>query len=178
MKYIERWALMRNTDKENIAEHSFFVSLLSHALACIRRDIFGEEIDPEKAATLALLHDASEIFTGDMPTPIKYHNPNMRKVYSEIEKEANENFLKALPDELKNSYRELLFIDEEYKPIIKAADKLSAYIKCIEERRAGNAEFKNAEEATLSSLHALNMREVEYFIKTFIPSYTLTLDEL
>lgn len=178
MKYIERWALMRNTDKENIAEHSFFVSLLSHALACIRRDIFGEETDPEKAATLALLHDASEIFTGDMPTPIKYHNPSMRAVYAEIEKEANENFLNALPDELKSSYRELLFIDEEYVPIIKAADKLSAYIKCIEERRAGNAEFKNAEDTTLKALQSLNMREVDYFIKTFIPSYTLTLDEL
>ena len=102
----------------------------------------------------------------------------MRALYAEIEAEANENFLNALPDELKKTYREMLFIDEEYKPIIKAADKLSAYIKCIEERRAGNAEFKNAEDATLSSLKALNMREVDYFIKTFIPAYTLTLDEL
>lgn len=178
MKYIERWALMRNTVRENIAEHSFFVALLAHALASVRRDIFNIPCDPEKAASFALLHDASEIITGDMPTPIKYYNPAIRSVYSEIEKTANERLVSALPEPLRDSYRALLDIPEEYKPIVKAADKLSAYIKCIEERRAGNSEFKSAEDATLASIKALNLREADYFIETFIPSFDLTLDEL
>lgn len=178
MKYIERWALMRNTTKENIAEHSFFVSVLAHALACIKRDIFGEDLSPEKASSLALLHDAGEIFTGDMPTPIKYYNPEMRKIYGEIEKTANERLINALPEALTSSYREMIDIPEEYKGIIKAADKLSALIKCIEERNSGNAEFARAEESTLASLKAMNLKEVDYFIENFIPAFSLTLDEL
>ena len=178
MKYIERWALMRNTSKENIAEHSFFVSLLAHALACIKRDIFGEECSPDKAASLALLHDASEIFTGDMPTPIKYYNPEMRKIYGEIEKTANERLINSLPEVLSSSYREMIEVPEEYKAIIKAADKLSALIKCIEEKNSGNAEFAMAEESTLLSLKEMNLKEVDYFIENFIPAFSLTLDEL
>lgn len=178
MKYIERWALMRNTSKENIAEHSFFVSLLAHALACIKRDIFFDDCSPEKAASLALLHDASEIFTGDMPTPIKYYNPEMRAIYGEIEKTANERLINALPEALTSSYREMINVPEEYRTIIKAADKLSALIKCIEEKNSGNAEFARAEESTLSSLKAMNLKEVDYFIENFIPAFSLTLDEL
>ena len=178
MKYIERWALMRNTTKENIVEHSFFVSVLAHALACIKRDIFGGDLSPEKASSLALLHDASEIFTGDMPTPIKYYNPEMRKIYGEIEKTANERLINALPEALTSSYREMIDIPEEYKGIIKAADKLSALIKCIEEKNSGNVEFKSAEESTLNSLKAMNLKEVDYFIENFIPAFSLTLDEL
>ncbi|MBR5478677.1 MAG: 5'-deoxynucleotidase [Clostridia bacterium] len=178
MKYIERWALMRNTSKENIAEHSFFVSLLAHALACIKRDVFGEECSPDKAASLALLHDASEILTGDMPTPIKYYNPEIRRIYGEIEKTANERLINALPDTLAPAYREMLNVPEEYVPIIKAADKLSALIKCIEEKNSGNAEFARAEESTLASLKAMNLKEADYFIEHFIPAFRLTLDEL
>lgn len=178
MKYIERWALMRNTMRENIAEHSFFVAVLAHALACIRRDVFNVDCEPEKAASFALLHDASEIFTGDMPTPIKYYNPDIRTVYAEIEKNANDRLVATLPDELAPTYREMLYIPDEYKSLVKAADKLSAYIKCIEEKNSGNAEFASAEASTLNSLNALNMQEVDYFIEHFIPSFTLTLDEL
>ena len=178
MKYIERWALMRNTNKENIAEHSFFVSVLAHALASIKRDVFGEEISPEKAASFALLHDASEIFTGDMPTPIKYYNPEMRSVFGEIEKTANERLINALPEALTSSYREMIEIPEEYAPVVKAADKLSALIKCIEERNSGNSEFARAEESTLASLRAMKLPEVDYFIENFIPAFDLTLDEL
>ncbi len=178
MKYIERWALMRNTTKENIAEHSFFVSVLAHALACIKRDILGEDCSPEKASSYALLHDASEIFTGDMPTPIKYYNPQMRSIYGEIERTANERLINALPESLTASYREMIDIPEDYKALVKAADKLSALIKCIEEKNSGNAEFASAEESTLASLRAMKLPEVDYFIKNFIPAFSLTLDEL
>ena len=178
MKYIERWALMRNTSKENIAEHSFFVSILAHALASIKRDVFGEDCSPEKAASFALLHDASEIFTGDMPTPIKYYNPEMRAVFGEIEKTANERLINALPESLSAAYRDMIEIPEDYKSIVKAADKLSALIKCIEEKNSGNTEFARAEDSTLASLKNLNLPEVDYFIENFIPAFSLTLDEL
>lgn len=178
MKYIERWSLMRNITRENIAEHSFFVSILSHALACIRRDILGQPCDPEKAAAYALFHDASEIFTGDLPTPIKYFNSEIRTAYAEIEKSATERLLRTLPDELMPSYEALLHIPDEYHPLVKAADKLAAYIKCIEERTSGNSEFSRAEQTTRQTLQSLSMPEVDYFLEHFIPAFDLTLDEL
>lgn len=178
MKYIERWSLMRNISRENIAEHSFFVSILSHALACIRRDIQKRPCDPEKAASYALFHDASEIFTGDLPTPIKYFNPEIRAAYAEIEKNATARLLHTLPDVLAPSYNALLNIPEEYLTLVKAADKLAAYIKCIEERTSGNSEFSQAEQSTRQTLQSLAMPEVDYFLEHFIPAFDLTLDEL
>lgn len=178
MKYIERWSLMRNISRENIAEHSFFVSLLSHALACIRRDVLKQPCDPEKAASYALFHDASEIFTGDLPTPIKYFNSEIRAAYAEIEKNAVERLLCTLPDALAPSYDALLNIPAEYQMLVKAADKLAAYIKCIEERTSGNAEFSQAEQSIRQTLQSLSMPEVDYFLEHFIPAFDLTLDEL
>lgn len=178
MKYIERWSLMRNTTRENIAEHSFFVAIIAHALAVIRRDIFDIPCDAEKCIAFALFHDASEIFTGDMPTPIKYFSPELRDAYAKIEQNAINQLLDTLPDELAPSYGGLLTVPDEYRDIIKAADKLSAYIKCIEERRSGNGEFSQAEVSTRASLEHLSMREVDYFLENFIPSFGLTLDEL
>ena len=169
---------MRNITRENIAEHSFFVSILSHALACIRRDILGQPCDPEKVAAYALFHDASEIFTGDLPTPIKYFNPEIRTAYAEIEKNATERLLRTLPEELTPSYDALLHIPEEYRLLVKAADKLAAYIKCIEERTSGNSEFSRAEQTTRQTLQSLSMPEVDYFLEHFIPAFDLTLDEL
>ena len=178
MKYIERWSLMRNITRENIAEHSFFVALLSHALACIRRDVLGLPCDPERAAALALFHDASEIFTGDLPTPIKHFNPEMRAAYAKIEEHAAARLLRTLPGALAPSYAALLAMPEDYQPLVRAADKLAAYIKCIEERTSGNTEFSQAEQSTRAALEALAMPEVTYFLAHFIPSFDLTLDEL
>ncbi|MEG2378152.1 MAG: 5'-deoxynucleotidase [Clostridia bacterium] len=178
MKYIERWSLMRNTARENIAEHSFFVALISHALATIRRDVYEIPCDPTRAVTYAVFHDMSEIFTGDLPTPIKYYNPKIRTAYHEIEEVSKGRLLAALPDELQGEYRAAANPDEEYSVLVKAADKLSAYIKCIEERNAGNAEFIIAERQTLTALTKMAMPEIDYFIEHFIPSFSLTLDEL
>ncbi|MEG2857553.1 MAG: 5'-deoxynucleotidase [Clostridia bacterium] len=178
MKYIERWSLMRNTARENIAEHSFFVALISHALAAIRRDVYEIPCDPTRAVTYAVFHDMSEIFTGDLPTPIKYYNPKIRTAYHEIEEVSKGRLLAALPDELQGEYRAAANPDEEYSVLVKAADKLSAYIKCIEERNAGNAEFIIAERQTLTALTKMAMPEIDYFIEHFIPSFSLTLDEL
>jgi len=179
MKNIRRWELMRSIQPENVQEHSHMVAVIAHALAVIRRDVFGVDCDPNAAATAALYHDASEILTGDLPTPIKYYNPDIMTAYRKVEAAASDKLLHMLPRELRGSFEPLLReTDPELKRLVKAADKLSAYIKCIEERRAGNDEFLRAEEKSLAALRAYNLPEVDYFIENFIPAFELTLDEL
>lgn len=179
MKNIDRWALMRSVTAENVQEHSHMAAVLAHALAVIRRDIFGRDCDPNAAAAAALFHDASEILTGDMPTPIKYNNPDIMTAYHQVEAAAAEKLLQMLPEALRPAYAPLLTdADPELRRLVKAADKLSAYIKCIEERRAGNDEFLQAEKKTLDALRGYHMDEVDYFIENFIPAFDRTLDEL
>ena len=180
MRYIERWSLMRNSILENIHEHSHMVAVIAHALGVIRRDVYGIPCDPEACATVALYHDASEILTGDLPTPIKYHDEEIMSAYRRVETIASEKLLVMLPQELQAAFEPVLVgeTQRELHPIVKAADKLSAYIKCIEERKAGNNEFLNAEKQTLAAIHAYNLPEAEYFIEHFIPAFEKTLDEL
>lgn len=177
MRYIERWSLMRNAMPENIQEHSHMVAVIAHALGVIRRDVFHGDCDPNACATAALYHDASEILTGDLPTPIKYYNPAIKNAYKQVEQVACQKLLATLPEELRPAFRPLM-TGEEYQDIVKAADKLSAYIKCIEERRAGNDEFLSAEKQTRALLEQSPLPEVEYFMNHFIPAFELTLDEL
>ena len=180
MRYIERWSLMRNSIHENIQEHSHMVAVIAHALGVIRRDVYGIDCDPEACAAVALYHDASEILTGDLPTPIKYHDDEIMSAYRRVETIASKKLLGMLPEELQPAFESILTgqTQRELHPIVKAADKLSAYIKCIEERKAGNNEFLNAEKQTLEAIHAYNMPEAEYFIEHFIPAFEKTLDEL
>lgn len=179
MRYIARWALMRNTRTENVQEHSYEVAVLSHALAVIGRDVFRREIDPDKAAVAALFHDAPEIITGDMPTPIKYYNPDIKTAYRQVEAVAQDKLLSMLPPELAPAYGPLVReSDPEIRRYVKAADKLSAYIKCVEELKAGNSEFKKAAEQTMAALKEMDMEELEYFMEQFLPAFSLTLDEL
>ena len=180
MRYITRWGLMRNTFSENIQEHSHMVAVLAHALGVIRRDIFHVPCQPEEAATVALFHDSSEILTGDLPTPIKYHSDEIRSAYHQVEEIACRKLLETLPEELRASYEPLLTGEKqkELHDLVKAADKLSAYIKCIEERKAGNNEFLSAEKQTLQTLREYRMPEVDYFLEHFIPAFEKNLDEL
>ena len=179
MRYIGRWGLMRNSLPENIQEHSHMVAVIAHSLAVIGRDVYGKSCNPEKCATAALYHDASEILTGDLPTPIKYHNEAIKNSYKEIERNACLQLISFLPDELRSSFEPLLILeDPEVCAYVKSADKLSAYIKCIEERKAGNNEFISAEAQILAVLQKNTLPEVEYFMRSFIPSFELTLDEL
>ena len=180
MRYIGRWSLMRNSLPENIQEHSHMVAVIAHALGVIRRDVFGVPCDPNEAAAVALYHDASEILTGDLPTPIKYHSADIRGAYRQVEKLACDKLLATLPDELRPAYEELLTgeTQERLHDLVKAADKLSAYIKCIEERKAGNNEFLSAEKQTRAVLEASKLPEVGYFLEHFIPAFELNLDEL
>lgn len=179
MKYITRWSLMRNSVPENIQEHSHMVAVLAHALGVIRRDVFHVPCDPDKCASAALLHDATEIFTGDMPTPVKYFNPAIREAYRQVEDMAAEKLLGMLPEELRGAYEPLLREeDQEVRRIVKAADKLSAYIKCLEEMEAGNREFADAAQETLEALHRMGLREVSWFLDHFAESFGLTLDGL
>ena len=180
MKYIVRWSLMRSTVQENVQEHSHMVAVLAHALGFIRRDVFGRDCDPDALAAAALYHDAAEILTGDLPTPIKYHSGDIRSAYDAVERLATDKLLAELPAELQPAYRKLLTAeaDPEGYALVKAADKLSAYIKCIEERKAGNLEFVSAEASTLKKLRALGLPEVEYFLEHFIPGFEKNLDEL
>ena len=180
MKNINRWALMRNSFTENVQEHSHMTAVLAHALGLIRREVFHLDCEPERLAAVALYHDAPEILTGDLPTPIKYHSRRIKAAYDEVEEVAAEKLLAALPEALRPAYRELLSAparQEEYR-LVKAADSLSAYIKCVEERRAGNREFLSAEAATLQKLRDMDLPEVAYFLETFLPSFEKNLDEL
>ena len=180
MRYITRWGLMRNTFSENIQEHSHQVAVLAHALALIRRDILKlDGPDPDKCAVAALYHDASEILTGDLPTPIKYYNPEIKTAYKQVERVAGERLLTMLPEALRDSYRAyVLEDDEDITPIVKAADKLSAYIKCVEEQKAGNTEFDSAETATLKAMGEMNRPELTWFIENCLEPYRKNLDQL
>ena len=180
MRYITRWGLMRNTFSENIQEHSHQVAVLAHALALIRRDILKlEGPDPDKCAVAALYHDASEILTGDLPTPIKYYNPNIKTAYKQVERIAGERLLEMLPPVLRDSYAAwVLEEDEVVTPIVKAADKLSAYIKCIEEQKAGNTEFDSAALQSMESMKAMAMPELNWFIENCLEPFSLNLDQL
>ena len=179
MRYITRWGLMRNTFSENVQEHSHMVAVLAHGLALIRRDILGLPADPERCATAALFHDASEILTGALPTPVKYYNPDIRAAYKQVERVSADKLLELLPEALRPSYAPLVReSDPTVHDIVKAADKLSAYIKCIEERKAGNNEFLSAEKQNREQLEANPLPEVKYFMEHFIPAFELTLDEL
>lgn len=181
MKYIERWALMRNSQSENISEHSLEVSMLAHGLAVIGKRRLGGKVDPEKAALVALYHDSTEIITGDMPTPIKYYNKEIQGAFKEIETLAANRLLGMLPADLRDEYESIFFPvqGEEYMwKLVKAADKLSALIKCIQEEIAGNTEFTSAKKTIMETLLKMNLEEVNIFIKEFLPAYYKTLDEL
>ena len=179
MRFIQRWALMRNTAQENVQEHSHQVAVLAHALAVIRNKKFGGSVDAGQVAVAALYHDASEILTGDMPTPIKYDNPDIQKAYKEVEAVAERKLLGMLPEELKHVYAPVITGQGgEIEDLVKAADKLSAYIKCVEELKAGNNEFREAAAQTRKALEEYDLPEVRYFMDTFMDSFALTLDEL
>lgn len=178
MKNIYRWGLMRNTRQENLSEHSLEVAFIAHALAVIRNRRFGGNIDANAVAVAAMFHDTSEIITGDMPTPIKYYNANIKNVYKEIEKIAQDRLVNLLPKDLREDFVPIYNPDSETKKIIKAADKISALIKCIEEKNSGNNEFISAEKSTLEAIKSLALPEADAFLDEFISSYSLTLDEL
>ena len=179
MKYINRWGLMRNTQPENIQEHSHQVAVLAHALAVIRNEKFGGSIDAGAVAVAALYHDASEILTGDMPTPIKYDNPDIQTAYKQVEAVAEQKLLSMLPEELRGDFDDVVTIpDPEVHALVKAADKLSAYIKCVEELKAGNTEFKKAKEQTYAALCQNPIPALQYFMEHFLAGFELTLDEL
>ena len=180
MRYITRWGLMRNTFSENIQEHSHQVAVLAHALALIRRDILHlQGPDPDRCAVAALYHDASEILTGDLPTPIKYYNPSIKEAYKQVEHVAADRLLEMLPPELVDSYASLVHEDDpRVLPTVKAADKLSAYIKCVEEQKAGNTEFDSAAKAAMTAMKAMAMPELDWFIENCLPAFSLDLDQL
>lgn len=183
MKYIERWALMRNTRQENLSEHSLEVSMIAHSLCVIGNVRFGKKLNAEKTALIGMYHDASEIITGDMPTPIKYYNKNIIDAYRALEDKANENLINQLPEDMRDSYKDIFFKTEELSyewKLLKAADKLSALIKCIEEEKTGNREFVKAKEATMQSIEKLRkeLPETGVFVDEFLPAFTKTLDEL
>ena len=180
MRYITRWGLMRNTFSENISEHSHQAAVLAHALALIRRDILKLPTpDPDRCAVAALYHDASEILTGDLPTPIKYYNPDIKDAYKQVERIAGNRLLDMLPPELRTSYEHLVLEDEEeVLPFVKAADKLSAHIKCLEEQKAGNTEFDSAARQTWEAMKAMDRPELNWFLEHCLPAFCLNLDQL
>lgn len=180
MRYITRWGLMRNTFSENISEHSHMTAVLAHALALIRRDILELPTpDPDKCAVAALYHDASEILTGDLPTPIKYYNPEIKQAYKQVEWVAGNRLLDMLPAQLRQSYAHYVLEDEEeLLPFVKAADKLSAHIKCLEEQKAGNTEFDTAAKQTWDSMKAMARPELDWFLDNCLGAFALNLDQL
>ena len=180
MKFIKRWQLMRSTREENIMEHSQSVAMLAHALVCIENGVFGGNVNAEKAVLYAVYHEVSEVMTGDLPTPVKYFNQSIHGEYAKLESLAVEKIADTLPAEMKEGIYPYLQADkssQEYK-FVKAADKLSAYIKCLEELRSGNIEFVQAEKTLGAALAGMKMRAVDYFVEQFIPAFSLTLDEL
>lgn len=181
MKFIRRWGLMHNTYPENIQEHSLRVAMVAHALAISRNRLFGGNVSEERTALLALYHDAGEVLTGDLPAPVKYFNPDIKNAYKEIEAAAARRLLDMIPEALRVDYRRLFFAeeaDQQSRELVKAADKLCAYLKCLEEIGAGNQEFAKAEKALKASVEEIDLPEVRYFLDTFVPSFKLTLDEL
>ncbi len=180
MRYITRWGLMRNTFSENISEHSHQTAVLAHALALIRRDILKLPTpDPDRCAVAALYHDASEILTGDLPTPIKYYNPDIKGAYKQVERIAGNRLLDLLPQQLRASYAPLVLEDDEQVlPFVKAADKLSAHIKCLEEQKAGNTEFDSAARQTWEAMKAMNRPELDWFLEHCLEPFALNLDQL
>ena len=182
MKYIDRWSLMRNTQNENIAEHSLETAILAHALCRIENTFYGGSLNAERAAVLALFHDSTEIITGDLPTPVKYHSEEIRTAYAEVEDLAVQRLCAMLPPELQEGYREIFSYrgeeDEALRPYIKAADKLSAIVKCMEELHSGNNEFRSAEQTLRHSVEEMHLRAADHFMEHFLPAYGLDLDEL
>ena len=180
MRYITRWGLMRNTFSENIQEHSHQVAVLAHALALIRRDVLHlDGPDPDRCAVAAIYHDASEILTGDLPTPIKYYNPEIRNAYKEVERIAGNRLLDMLPPQLRPSYEHLVLEDDEaVNPIVKAADKLSAYIKCVEEQKAGNTEFDSAAGQIMEAMKDMERPELDWFLDNCLEAFSMTVDQL
>ncbi|MEN3004758.1 5'-deoxynucleotidase [Dehalobacterium formicoaceticum] len=181
MKFIQRWGLMRNTRSENIQEHSLEVAMIAHALAIIKNRFFRGQVDPERVMALAVFHEVSEVITGDLATPIKYFNPEIENAYHKIEKVAKKKLINMLPQDLQDDYENLLFVQQEDWQnwrLVKAADKISAYLKCVEELKGGNQEFSKALKTIKVELDRLDLPEAAYFMKHFLPSYSLTLDEL
>ncbi len=181
MKYINRWALMRNSYPENISEHSLEVGMIAHVLALISNKKYGNHLNAERAALIGMYHDCTEIITGDMPTPIKYYNKDTVEAYKYVEKQAAKDLLNMLPDYLQDEYKSILFEQEEEEylwRLVKAADRLSAYVKCIEEEKAGNREFSSAKSAVYAKLTEMDIPEVRDFIRDFVEAYKKTLDEL
>ena len=180
MKYINRWGLMRNTESENIQEHSLEVALIAHALAIIKNELFQGKVDPNRTAVLALYHEIGEVIVGDLPAPIKYFNGEIHQAFSAIETNAREKLFNMLPDQLQSDYRPLVFPDEtgEEGELVKAADKISAYLKCIQELKFGNKDFEKAENTIKKHINKIKLPEVKYFMENFVPSYSLTIDEL
>ena len=180
MKYIARWGVMRNTRTENIQEHSLQAAMIAHALALIGREVFGRRVDPERVMALAVFHEVSEVITGDLPSPIKHHDPALRSAYGRIEEAARRRLFRMLPEELRGAYRPLLMADEEdeHAALVKAADKLCAYLKCVEEMKSGNQEFARARATLEAEIEALDLPEVAWFMERFVPAFSLTLDEL
>ena len=181
MKFIRRWGLMHSTYPENIQQHSLRVAQIAHALAIIRNRLFGGDVSPERAAALALYHDTSEVLTGDLPAPVKEFNPEINRAYHAIEAASKEKLFALIPDALKPGYESFFRPDprdETHRRLVRAADKLCAYLKCLEETGAGNPEFAQAEKALRASVENLDLPEVRYFLETFVPSFHLTLDEL
>ena len=179
LKLISRWSLMRNTQPENDAEHSLQVAMIAHAIAVIGRDRYGRDTDPEHVLSLAVYHDATEVMTGDLPTPVKYHNDGLRGAYKQLEEISADRLLALLPKDLQPAWEPYLKQEKGYdRDVVKAADKISAYIKCMEEKRAGNREFDYAAENIRASLFSVDLPEVRDFLRDFLPAFDLTLDEL
>jgi 5'-deoxynucleotidase len=181
MKFIKRWGLMHTTYPENIQEHSLRVAMIAHALAVIRNRLYGGRVSPERVAALALYHDVGEVLTGDLPAPVKHSNPDIKSAYEEIETAARRRLLEMVPPPLQADFRPLLLPGDADRPqldLVRAADKLCAWVKCLEEVAGGNPEFSKAEKALRASVEAIDLPEVRYFVEVFAPSFRLTLDEL